>query len=144
MNILKSKYFKMWAEYNYSPFPIVEVHMKGTIKNDEEFEDFLNQWRQLYQRKTGFSFIFDTREVGYVKMKYALKMANFIKELKKENKQYLKRSAIITGNWWTRLLLKMIFTLQTPVAPVEYHSSIDTIDLDRLLYNANVDWVSIV
>ena len=134
----------MWAEYNYTSYPIVEVHMRGTIRNDEEYEDFINQWKKLYERKKGFVFIFDTREVGYVSMRYAFKMANFIKELKKEPKQYLKYSSIITGNWWTRLLLKLIFKLETPVAPVEYHTSTDTINLEKLMYNANMEWTSIV
>ena len=100
----------MWAEYNYSSYPIVEIRMKGTIKNNEDYEDFINQWKRLNERKKDFVFIFDTREVGYVSMKYAFKMANFIKELKKEPKQYLRYSCIITGNWWTRLLLKLIFS----------------------------------
>ena len=39
----------MWAEYNYSEYPIVEVNMKGIINNEQEFEDFLSQCRVLQE-----------------------------------------------------------------------------------------------
>ena len=126
----------MWAEFNYAGYPIVEVNMKGTIKDDAEFESFLKEWRELYEQRD-FVFIFDTRDVGFVNMKYALRMANFIKELKTRDYQKLRYNAIITGNWWTRMLLKLIFKLQSPVAPVEYHVKPDTIDLEKLLNKAN-------
>ena len=126
----------MWAEFNYAGYPIVEVNMKGKIQNEQEFEAFLNEWRKLYEQRD-FVFIFDTRDVGFVGMKYAFKMANFIKELKTRSHQSLRHSAIITGNWWTRMLLKLIFKLQSPVAPVDYHTSPDTIDLEKLLNKAN-------
>ena len=45
-------------------------------------------------------------------------MASFIKKLKREPKQYLKFSVIIYKSKWIRFLLKTIFTLQSPVAPV--------------------------
>lgn len=127
----------MWATYNDAGYPIVEVHMEGTIQNDEEFEEFLQGWRDLYLRGRDYVFIFDTRKVGFVSMKYAFKMASFIKELKEHETQYLKRSAIIVGNWWVKVLLKIIFLLQSPVCPIEYHTSERTINLDRLLDCAN-------
>lgn len=134
--LLKVINIKMWAEFNYSGYPIVEVNMKGVIKDDAEFESFLKEWRNLYEQRD-FVFIFDTRNVGFVNIKYAFRMANFIKELKTREYQNLKYNVIITGNWWTRMLLKLIFKLQTPVAPVEYHTNPNTIDLEKLLNKAN-------
>ena len=127
----------MWATFNDTGYPIVEVHMEGTIESDEEFEQFLQEWRDLYIRERDFVFIFDTRKVGMVSMKYAFRMASFIKELKELDKQYLKRSAIIVGNWWVKILLKLIFVLQSPVCPIEYHTSEYTINLESLLDCAN-------
>jgi len=132
----------MWAEYNLSTYPVVEVTLSEKIKSDKDFEAFLDEWRILNQAEKNFVFIFDTRKVGYVSTRYAFKMASFIKELKKQDYQYLKYNAIITGNWWTRMLLKLIFTLQKPVAPVEYHTSPDTIDLDKLINKTKIISVS--
>jgi len=129
----------MWAEYNYTSFPIVEVNMKGVVEKEEDFDHFLKEWSELYSDKRDFVFIFDTREVGWISPKYAFKMASFITTLKKQNKQYLKRSSIIVDSIWVRSLLRLIFAMQSPVCPIDYHSSEATIDLEMLMEEANKD-----
>lgn len=123
----------MWAQYSEIGFPIVQVQMKGKIKNDEDFYDFTNGWLEYYKKKQDFVFVFDTIDVGFVNMKYAFKMANFVKELKKQEIQYLKHSIIVTDNWWTKFLLKIIFMLQSPVCSIEYHSDFENLDLENLI-----------
>ena len=123
----------MWAEYCELGFPIVQVQMKGTIKDDQDFYNFTSGWLEYYKRKQDFVFIFDTTDVGFVNIKYAFKMANFVKELKKQDIQYLKHSIIVTNNWWTKFLLKIIFMLQSPVCSIEYHSDFDNLDLENLV-----------
>ena len=123
----------MWAQYSEIGFPIVQVQMKGKIKNDEDFYDFTNGWLEYYKKKQDFVFVFDTIDVGFVNMKYAFKMANFVKELKKQEIQYLKHSIIVTDNWWTKFLLKIIFAIQSPVCSIEYHSDFENLDLENLI-----------
>ena len=123
----------MWAEFDYSSFPIVNVVMDGIIENDEEFEDFLDKWRKLYDKKMYFTFIFDTRKVGWVNPKYAYKMTNFISELKNRDKQYLKGSSIIVDSIWIKTLFMIIFSIQSPVCPIEYHNTARTIDVEKLM-----------
>ena len=127
----------MWAEYNHTNYPVVEVHMKGVIQNNEEFDEFLEGWRNLYKSKRDFVFIFDTREVGWVNPKYAFKMAKFIKDLKREHYQYLKRSSIIVNSFWVNALLSVIFAIQSPVCPIDYHSDTTSISVEKLQEIAN-------
>lgn len=108
----------MWATYDDSNFPTVKVTMKGNIKDSADFEQFLQGWLDQYKRKENFNFIFDTREVGWVNIKYAYRMSKFIKELKKNDIEYLTHSYIIHDSWYIKGLLKFIFALQSPVAPV--------------------------
>ena len=113
----------MFAEYDYSNFPIVVVKFRGTIENSSEFELFINQWKLLYEDQKEFEFLFDMKDMGLVNPLYSFKMASFISELKKEPIQYLKRSKIINVNSFTKYLLHLIFSVQSPVAPVEiYHN----------------------
>ena len=123
----------MWAQYSEIGFPIVQVQIKGKIKNDEDFYDFTNRWLEYYKKKQDFVFVFDTTDVGFVNIKYAFKMANFVKELKKQEIQYLKHSIIVTDNWWTKFLLKIIFAIQSPVCSIEYHSDFENLDLENLI-----------
>ena len=112
----------MWANYNYSNFPIVKVDFNNTINNDHEFSDFLVKWLLLYQNKKDFSFIFNTIDVGFVNPKYCFKMTKFIMKLKKFSHQYLQKSLIVVSNKYIKYLLNLIFRLQKPVAPVYIYS----------------------
>ena len=109
---------KEWSTYNYNDFPEVFVKMKGKIRNDDEFDSFCEKWYNLYEKNQDFTLIFDTTEVGFVSMKYAFKMRNFIRKLKREKKTGLEKSVIIVKTSWVRNLLRLIFFLESPVAPV--------------------------
>lgn len=111
-----------WATYDDSTWPVVHVSMKGTIKNDNDFLDFVNDWLGFYNRPGNFTFIFDTSDVGFVNIKYAFRMSKFIKELKEKISQQkcntLSRSFIVHNSFYVKILLKLIFFMEDPVAPV--------------------------
>ena len=108
----------MFVEFDETKYPIVRVNFSGVIRNENDFNEFTNKWIELYSRKSKFTFIFDTRNMGMMGPKYCFKMATFIKNLKKRPVQYLEKSIIIVSNRYIRLLLWLIFSIQKPVAPV--------------------------
>tara|TARA_Y100001970_G_C13494876_1_gene490760 strand:- start:59 stop:493 length:435 start_codon:yes stop_codon:yes gene_type:complete len=107
----------MWATYDDTEFPLIRVKLEGKIQNNEDFYNFTTTWDSYNSRRSDYVLVFDAREVGYVSIKYAFKMASFIKELKRKE-QYLKSSIIIVESKYLRFLLNLIFTLQKPVADV--------------------------
>jgi|TARA_Y100000816_G_scaffold16274_1_gene10698 hypothetical protein len=109
----------MFANYNYNDFPIVKVDLSGNIENNEDFLNFTNQWLQLYNKKQEFEFIFDTYNCGLINPKYCLYTALFIKKIKQEKIQYLKKSIIYVYNKYIFHLLKIIFYIEKPVAPID-------------------------
>ena len=133
----------MWATYDDSNFPIVNVKMDGVPENNEDFQNFLDTWNSynsnnLNPNKTPYIFVFDTTEVGMVNMKYAIKMTSFIKELKRQENQYLKGSVIIVKNKYIKFLLKFIFFMQKPVADVHLTDSDDNDFLNKLIAEINI------
>ena len=108
----------MFAEYNHDHYPIVFVNFSESIESEDEFDQFLNEWLLLYHSQGDFSFIFDTRNMKNISLKYAIKMTLFIKELRKEKYHYLQKSLILVNNKSIKRLLDFVFTLQSPVAPV--------------------------
>ena len=84
----------MWATFNDSEFPIVSVKLRGKIKNNVDFYNFTTTWESYNLRRLPYVFVFDAREVGFVNIKYAVMMAQFIKELKRKE-QFLQGSIII-------------------------------------------------
>ena len=108
----------MFARYDYTDYPIVNVYFSNTIRDLEDFQLFLSEWVLLYNRNIPFTFIFHTEEVGYIPLKYSFMMSSFIKNLKKRNIQYLEKSIIFVSSSKVDYLLSVIFYLQRPVAPV--------------------------
>ena len=108
----------MFAEFNYDNFPIVFVTFSENINSENEFDQFLNEWLILYHNHKDFSFIFDTRNMKNINIKYAIKMTLFIKNLRKEPYHYLQKSLILVNDKSIKRLLDFVFTLQSPVAPV--------------------------
>ncbi|MAU37720.1 MAG: hypothetical protein CMD14_10205 [Flavobacteriales bacterium] len=129
----------MFAIYDYSLYEtnsIVNVKLNKNIENNEDFNTFLNKWRELYQNKKDFIFIFDTSNVGFIPIKYSIQMSLFIKKLRKEKHQYLQKSIIYVNNNIVKRMLDFIFMLQPPVAEVYI---IDNKDYIELILNNNVD-----
>jgi hypothetical protein len=108
----------MFAKYNYENLPIVFVEFSENINSETEFDQFLNEWLILYHNQEDFSFIFDTRNMKNINIKYAIKMTLFIKSLRKQPYHYLQKSLILVNNKHIKRLLDFVFTLQSPVAPV--------------------------
>lgn len=123
-----------WSVYNTDNFPIVNVKLEGNINSQEDFDSFTNMWLQMYEKEEPFTFVFDATKVGYVNVKYAMQMGNFIKDLKRNHdNSFLKRSIIIVDSFWVNTLLKMIFLIESPVAPVYVYNVRKNINITELL-----------
>ena len=107
-----------FASYDVSRFPVVQVTFHPCVPSTTEFQNFLNQWLQLYTRKEMFTLVFHTHQMKMLPVHLCFKMSRFIKKLKRQPQQFLKRSVIIVNSKFTRGLLNIIFALQKPVAPV--------------------------
>ena len=129
----------MWATYDDSNFPIINVKMTGVPRDDEDFQNFLTQWDSYnYNRNNQpYIFVFDTTEVGFVNIKYSFRMSSFIKQLKASENQYLRGSVIVTGGVWSKFLLKVIFWTQRPVAPVYLTDSNNPSLINEIASNIN-------
>jgi hypothetical protein len=108
----------MFGEYNHDHYPVIFVNFSESIESEDEFDQFLNEWLLLYHNQRDFSFIFDTRNMKNISLKYAIKMTLFIKKLRKEKYHYLQKSLILVNDKSIKRLLDFVFTLQSPVAPV--------------------------
>ena len=136
----------MFAVFDESKFPIIIVKFNGTIDDPSEFNLFIDKWERIYSYEKDFMFIFDTSNMENIGIKYSLLVANFIKELKKKKRQYLKKSLIIIKNTFIQKLLDIIFIFQKPLSYVYITSDdIDVIkkSIDSLYNNDICDFINI-
>ena len=108
----------MFSTYDLNNLPKVSVTFGEKVKDDEDFDNFLNGWRDLNDKKEFFYFIMDTEKTGYVPLKYCFKMSSFINKIRQENKRYLRFSIIYVSNKIVSYLLKIIFKFSPPIAPL--------------------------
>ena len=109
----------MFSFYDKTNFPDVKVTLMGNIETDDDFHKFALGWLELYDHNEPFTLTFDTKLMKTPKMKYSFYMASFIKQLKtRTESNYLKNSKIYVYNKWIYYLLRIIFKIQKPVAPV--------------------------
>lgn len=121
-----------FSYYNYDNFPDVYVELSGNINNNEDFTEFTSKWIELYENKKDFNFIFNTKNIGFIHPKYCLFVALFIKTIKKRKIQYLKYSTINVYNKYIYKLLKIVFYIEKPVAPVV----INFLDFEKNIINS--------
>ena len=126
----------MFAEFNYDNFPIVNVRLNN-VSDDSDFDDFLEKWLKLYLDEKDFVLVFDTSNVSHVPIKYSIRMADFIKKLKEQPYHYLQKSIIHVNNSIVKVLLNVIFKLQSPVAPVYIIDN--NSQINQILNNENID-----
>tara|TARA_B110000114_G_scaffold53186_1_gene56559 strand:- start:2312 stop:2704 length:393 start_codon:yes stop_codon:yes gene_type:complete len=120
----------MWATFDYAKYEtrsIVKVMFSDEV-NDESFDAFLKEWISLYNAKRDFSFVFDTTRVGYVPLKYSIRMSSFIGKLKKCPYQYLQKSVFIVSSNFVQYMLDFIFLIQPPVAPIYMTQEVDEVE----------------
>ena len=120
----------MWATFDYTKYEtrsIVKVMFSDEV-NDASFDAFLKEWISLYNAKRDFSFVFDTTRVGYVPLKYSIRMSSFIGKLKKCPYQYLQKSVFIVSSNFVQYMLDFIFLIQPPVAPIYMTQDVDEVE----------------
>jgi len=108
----------MFATFDDSSFPIIHVKLSGSLSKDKDFLDFQSKWMNYYNQAKDFIFIFDLEEMTFVQPKYALLMANFIKQIKKKNYQFLRTSVIYVSNRLILELLNFVFSMEKPLNTV--------------------------
>ena len=99
----------MYYKMDITQFPIVFVDFFN-ITNDISLDDFLNEWKHLYDKNKTFTLVFDTThittDISFIKHSY--KMIDFIIEIKKLP-PLLSNSIIIVQNNIIKHFLYFIF-----------------------------------
>jgi len=111
--------FKIENDYIY-------VQLKGILSTEDQFNGFINGWMRCYNLRRPFCLVFDTREAKFTieNLKHSICLSKFISDLKykklQDPKLYgtLLYSIIISKSLATLILLRVLFAMQSPVAPV--------------------------
>ena len=114
--------------FDQSLFPIIRVNFFNNL-NDNQFNNFLSQWENLYNHKKNFIMIFYTQNLDSPSIQQCFQISSFIKKIKNNYPPYLNKSIFIIQNYIIEKLLYFIFFIQKPISNIyiikNYNSNIN-------------------
>ena len=104
-------------------FPHVYIHFENDNKLTKDgVSKYLNYWNFRQCQKTQFSCTVDTSAIKDIDIihgtKQAMTIADFVKEMKKQPKQYLSYTILVMPNKILSTLLDLILNITKPCATV--------------------------
>jgi len=84
----------------------------------KQFDEFLVFWKNLYNSQIKFCFLFDTTTLTKASIEYCYRFANFLKQMKERETQYLDYSIIIITNKWIRWWFNFLLKIERPLAKI--------------------------
>lgn len=106
-----------YAVFDKNKFPIVSITFTGIKSTDDNFRDYLNQIKNIYDQQMPFILIFDATNASLPGFKHQLMQANWLKENDSLIKTYCLGTVYIISNSLVRGILKSIFALQKQPCP---------------------------
>uniref|UniRef100_A0A6C0KGN6 CRAL-TRIO domain-containing protein n=1 Tax=viral metagenome TaxID=1070528 RepID=A0A6C0KGN6_9ZZZZ len=114
----RGKDLSMFYRMRRASEPLVVFEFTSEPITDADFARFLSEWETLHAGPSPFTLLFDTTRMAIPHPKYSIKMALFIKKIRRIEPQRLSRSLIVVQSRTIASLLELVFYLQPPVAPV--------------------------
>lgn len=108
----------LYATFDRSEFPVVSIHFTGEKETEANFQLYLDELGNNYEKREQFALIFELSKAPLPNMKYQLKQAAWMKENEPLIKKYCYGVAYVIPSAVMRNVLKFIFSVQQN--PVEF------------------------
>lgn len=102
----------LYADFDRSEFPVISIHFTGEKETKENFELYLQELGNNYERKEKFALVFELTNAPLPNVKYQLKQAAWMKESEPLIKKYCYGVAYVIPGAIMRNVLKFIFSIQ--------------------------------
>ena len=119
----------MFATIDESNLPYIKITINTQYLDNNEFENLLNKWENINNRNKNYILLFDTKDCGFINIKYIYKLTKFISDLKKKSNKYLDYSIIYVNNKIVKNLLNITFKIQKPISYTFITENLDDIDI---------------
>ncbi|MEN0048625.1 MAG: STAS/SEC14 domain-containing protein [Bacteroidota bacterium] len=116
---------KPYATFDRDQLPIITIHFTGEKENDENFQAYLQELENNYDRKEMFSLIFELTNAPLPKMKYQLQQAEWMKKNEEKIQTYCHGVAYVIPGLLMRNVLKFIFSVQKNPVPFKVFSTLE-------------------
>jgi hypothetical protein len=98
-------------------WPLVEIRIEGSPKDDEDLENFLNAIVDLYRYKQSFVILTDLSRAGWFSMHQLGRIAECMRVMQPYSRQYLHSLGVLITNAMVRNLFDLFKKIKPPVVP---------------------------
>jgi len=106
-----------YASFDFSAFPVVVVAFTGNKATEENFQQYLNDLYEAYDRALPFAYLFDAQNAVLPGFKFQKMQAEWLKANESLMKKHCQGTAYHIPNAIIRTALKGIFALQKQPVP---------------------------
>tara|TARA_A100001015_G_C15029890_1_gene732607 strand:- start:1298 stop:1726 length:429 start_codon:yes stop_codon:yes gene_type:complete len=128
----------MFAKIDDSKFPLVYYTLNGIPESDNEFENFLIEWDKINNRKQYYNLCINSLNIGWISVKYAIRLSKYVKKLKENEEVYIRNTIIIIQNKYVRGLINLVFKLQKPVSTIYIVNNIKDSEIVNYCISKNI------
>lgn len=118
----------------------VIVRFQGRPTSLNESLEYLALLDKVYALNRPFIILYDARAIGWMPMAYIKQQAAYMYEREALTKKYMVRGAIVVSTPWAKRLLKALFTIKKPSAPISIFTSVE--EAKEYLRNASLPQLS--
>ncbi|MEQ8705770.1 MAG: hypothetical protein RIC19_17720 [Phaeodactylibacter sp.] len=107
----------LYATFNFEAFPVVVVAFTGHKATEENFQKYLDDLYEAYDKALPFAYLFDAERAAMPGLRYQKMQADWLKANDGLMKKYCQGTAYHIPNAIIRTALKGIFALQQQPVP---------------------------
>jgi len=107
---------------------LITITFESSATNSE-FDDYLEQYKNLYNRNETFTVIFDARKISNLSPSQIFKKAALMQSMKTIHKKHLKHFYVIANSKYTVNIIKSMFSIIKPVVPYNIYNTIEEITI---------------
>ena len=108
---------KKYAEIDQSALPVLNVFFTGNNANEDNFELYLSEIKQVYDQERTIAIIFDATSATLPATIYQKMQAKWLKDNENVIQKFCVGTAYIISNMVIRNVLKAIFAFQKQPVP---------------------------
>lgn len=114
----------MFVKIDKTYWPVVAIRFEKQPENDEEFDQFLQDIKNLYNTKEPVWLIFETVGIG-LKPIYISKMVKFMIEINQLTREFMQKCAIVITREKIQTLVNLIIRLARPPGEIKCFSDFE-------------------
>jgi cytochrome c biogenesis factor len=107
---------------------LITITFESSATNSE-FDNYLEQYKNLYNRNEIFTVIFDARKISNLSPSQIFKKAALMQSMKAIHKKHLKHFYVIANSKYTLNIIKSMFSIIKPVVPYNIYNTIEEISI---------------